>query len=209
MQSDSPILIILAGGKSSRMGFPKGLLDYHGKPWILEQISRYSNFKKAKIIIVLGYDKIKYFEQIPWLKDAVNRFHQYSGVEIKVVINKIPKNGAFSSLQIALKSIENKTSVLVLPVDVPLLSKGGLKKIIATKNNIVIPTCEHNNGHPVMLSFKFWKKLLLIDLSSTSARLDYLIQSENTSSINYLNVFEDIVYQNINTSKDWNIFINK
>ena len=34
-------LILLAGGKSSRMGTPKGLVDYQGQPWLLEQLGRF------------------------------------------------------------------------------------------------------------------------------------------------------------------------
>ena len=64
----SRVLIILAGGRSSRMGSPKGLLDYHGTPWILEQISRFNCVQNAKVYIGLGYDYEKYVDVIPWLK---------------------------------------------------------------------------------------------------------------------------------------------
>ena len=46
----SPVLILLAGGKSARMGFPKGLLDYHGTFWILEQISRYKYVDRKSVV---------------------------------------------------------------------------------------------------------------------------------------------------------------
>ena len=50
---------------------PKGLSDFHGTPWILEQLKQFNeNAGGKKSVVVLGYDSEKYFEQIPSLKKA-------------------------------------------------------------------------------------------------------------------------------------------
>jgi len=49
-------LILLAGGRSSRMGIPKGLLDYHGHPWLLEQLRRFKAVSGKLAVVVLRYD---------------------------------------------------------------------------------------------------------------------------------------------------------
>jgi molybdopterin-guanine dinucleotide biosynthesis protein A len=64
-------LILLAGGRSSRMGTPKGLLDYHGHPWLVEQVKRFKAASGKQVIIVLGFHQDPYFEKIPWLVKAV------------------------------------------------------------------------------------------------------------------------------------------
>ena len=76
---EAPVLIILAGGKSSRMGSPKGLLDFNNKPWILEQISHFKHVNKSKVYIGLGYDNKLYFNAIDWFKKAIGVFMILTG----------------------------------------------------------------------------------------------------------------------------------
>ncbi|MBA4392008.1 MAG: hypothetical protein C0407_00480, partial [Desulfobacca sp.] len=64
-------LILLAGGKSSRMGTPKGLLDYQGNLWLFEQLSRFQAASGKRVVIVLGFHHDQYFEKIPWLRAAL------------------------------------------------------------------------------------------------------------------------------------------
>ena len=204
---DTPILILLAGGKSSRMGTPKGLLDYHGKLWILEQVSRFKDLINPKVYIGLGYNYELYFESIPWFKKAIDRTHEYNGVEVRAVINHQPQFGAFSTLQTVLRNIEKKATVIVQPIDVPLFNKDSLRSFIDKKKPIVIPVCENQKGHPVKLKPEFWTTLLLVDLSSNKARLDIQIKEYNSSSITYHEVADTSVYQNINTLNKWNKYL--
>ena len=205
---NSPVLILLAGGRSSRMGSPKGLLDYHGVPWILEQVSRFRVIKNPKVYIGLGYDYEKYVEAIPWFNSAIDRSFNYNGTEVKVVINYEPELGPFSTLQKVLNSIDPKETVIVQPVDVPLLNKQNLSAIINENNSVVIPVCDDHKGHPVKLKSEFWNTLLAINLTSDNARLDTQIKEYNTSSITYLKASDNAVYQNINTQKDWKYYLN-
>ena len=204
---DTPILIILAGGKSSRMGSPKGLLDYHGTPWILEQISRFNCVQNAKVYIGLGYDYEKYVDVIPWFKKAKDEIHYYNGIGVRVIVNDKPENGAFSTLQKVLGSIDPHETIIVQPIDVPLLNEGSLRSLINETNIIVIPTCDGQNGHPVVLVPDFWLKLTQIDISSETARLDRQISDIHSSRITYLKVSDNSVYQNINTHEDWKKYI--
>ena len=205
---NSPVLILLAGGRSSRMGSPKGLLDYHGVPWILEQISRFKCVPNAKVYIGLGYDFEKYVEAIPWLNNAIDKSFKYKGAEVNVVINYSPELGPFSTLQKVLGSVDPQETIIVQPVDVPLLNEGSLRSLINETNTIVIPTCDGQNGHPVRLMPDFWLPLTQIDISSNKARLDRQISGINSSSITYLKVSDNSVYQNINTEEDWKNYID-
>ena len=58
-----------------------------------------------------------------------------------------------------------------------------------------------------MLMPDFWLPLTQIDISSEKARLDRQISDINTSSITYLKVSDNSVYQNINTQEDWKKYI--
>ncbi|MCF6348907.1 MAG: NTP transferase domain-containing protein [Flavobacteriaceae bacterium] len=204
---DSPILILLAGGKSSRMGSPKGLLDFHGTLWILAQIASYKHIENPKVYIGLGYDYEQYLETIPWFKDAIENSYNYNGVEVKVVINDQPQLGSFSTLQAVMRNINVGYIIIVQPIDVPLPNEQSLTAIINENNTIVIPKYNGKNGHPVKLKPEFWKPLLTLDSFSSEARLDKQIKLFNTSSVTYLKVNDKSVYQNINTKEKWNYYL--
>ena len=174
----------------------------------VEQVSRFNIFNNPKVYIGLGYDYKKYVDVIPWFNDAIDKSFKYKGAEVNVVINYNPELGPFSTLQKVLSSIEPQETVIVHPVDVPLLNKQNLSAIINENNIVVIPICDIHKGHPVKLKSEFWTTLLAIDLTSDKARLDTQIKEYDTSSISYLKVNDNLVYQNINTKKDWKIYYN-
>lgn len=202
-----PILIILAGGKSSRMGYPKGLLAHNNTFWLLSQIE---NFTGEEVYIGLGFDYQKYFDGIPWLQKAVENPQNYQQKKVNVVINKTPEFGLFSTLQSVLKTLDKPRTdkdVLILPIDVPLLKSSELEKIILTENKIVIPTYKNKNGHPVKLTPKFWKSLLVLNVSEDNSRLDVQIKKRNASEISFVEINDASILKNLNMPKDWQEFL--
>ncbi len=97
-------LILLTGGQSSRMGEPKGLVDFRGRAWLLEQLSRFKTAGGNRAVLALGYQVEAYFEKIPWLPDTRKRPARRLGLEISTVINPHPEKGQFSSLLAAFAS---------------------------------------------------------------------------------------------------------
>ena len=145
-------LVILAGGKSSRMKTPKGLLQYNNTFWILHQIETYIG---TEVYIGLGYDNQLYFNAIPWLKNALKKSTSYKGKNIRVVINQTPEFGLFSNLQSILNHINTNQQVLILPVDVPLFNHLEQEKLLEDKNLISIPKYKETKGHPIKLRSNF------------------------------------------------------
>ncbi|MBI4765048.1 MAG: NTP transferase domain-containing protein [Deltaproteobacteria bacterium] len=99
-------LILLAGGRSSRMGSPKGLLDYQGQPWLIEQLRRFKAASGKRAVVVLGFHQEQYFAKIPWLEKAVNQPIAQLGLEMLVAVNPMPEQGQFSSLQRAITFLQ-------------------------------------------------------------------------------------------------------
>jgi CTP:molybdopterin cytidylyltransferase MocA len=198
-----PTLIILAGGKSSRMGFPKGLLSLDGEYWLLRQINQ---FIGDTVLIGLGYDYQKYFEAIPWLQKAIDKPYIYQYKKVSVVINPQPELGPFSTLQEVLLTIKNKKNILVTPIDVPLADNKTQELIISSNSLITMPMFEVKKGHPVYLKHEFWKTLLEIDSNDSEARLDKQIKKRNASEISLVKVSDASCIQNLNTPTDWREF---
>jgi CTP:molybdopterin cytidylyltransferase MocA len=200
---NNPIFILLAGGKSERMGVDKGLLKYKQTFWILEQLRRISESNISTVYIGLGYNYEHYFNAISWLKSAQDSLFQFEGLSIQVVLNRLPEKGPFSTLQNVLKNIQIESDVVLSPIDTPILSSKELNKIISEQNSVVIPNFEGENGHPIKINYKFWKNLCNLDLNDKSSRLDFQIKKINSIQISKIEVLDREVILNINTKKDW------
>jgi CTP:molybdopterin cytidylyltransferase MocA len=200
-----PTLIILAGGKSSRMGFAKGLLPYKNSYWILHQIE---NYVGNEVYIGLGFDAHLYFKSIPWLEKAILETQTYHNKSVRVILNPTPEFGLFSTLQSILEQVDKNQNILITPIDVPLLKSFEQEKIISEENVIVIPTYKNKNGHPVKLTSKFWKSLLKLNISEDDSRLDVQIKKRNASEISFVEINDASILKNLNTPKDWQKFIS-
>jgi CTP:molybdopterin cytidylyltransferase MocA len=218
-------LILLAGGRSSRMGTPKGLLKYEGHPWLVEQLMRFKVASGRRAIIVLGFHLAPYFNQIPWLEKAASQPVQYLGLEISVVLNPAPEFGQFSSLQCAVESFLDKQNesaelrtarlsspkspnseliygAFVLPIDVPCPGKEVFGKLAETVNSSIdaaIPQYQDRGGHPVLLSADFLHRLPEIPPGSPQARLDFQIQALPPVRTMLVSVNDKHIHLNMNS----------
>jgi CTP:molybdopterin cytidylyltransferase MocA len=203
---NNTIFVLLAGGKSERMGVAKGLLPYQDTFWILEQLNRITTSTISEVYIGLGYNYELYFDTIPWFEKALLDFILYKNTKVKIAVNQNPELGTFSTLQTVLKQIPKDRAVLINPIDIPVLNSLELQTIINTQNQIVLPNYEGKNGHPIKLHSDFWKPLLLLDPMDENSRLDLEIKKINPSNIKIITVTDSSIIININTPSDWTKF---
>ena len=208
MESNT-VFVLLAGGKSLRMGVDKGLLKYHDTYWILEQLKRISKSTIKDIYIGLGHNYKQYFIAIPWLEKAIKDSVNYLDLKVTVVINTQPELGSFSTLQTVLKQVHLKNEILLNPIDIPLLNSKELQNIINTKNEIVLPNFEGKNGHPIKMNSSFWNKLTTLNLADKDARLDYQLKKNNPIKISTIEVFDRAIVYNLNTESAWKSYIQQ
>ena len=204
---NNTVFVLLAGGKSQRMGFPKGLLRYQNTYWILEQLNRISETTIKKVYIGLGYNYEQYFEAIPWFKKAINSAQEFKRLSVTIVINKTPEFGSFSTLQTVLKEIDTSNNVLLNPIDIPILNSEELKQLISTNSQIVYPNFEGKNGHPIKMAHSVWGDLTTVDLLDNDARLDYLLKKINPVKISIIEVSDKVILYNLNTKSAWNLYL--
>lgn len=143
--------VILSGGRSSRMGSPKALLPYQGRPF-LEHLLELSKHPKIGVRrVVLGGHA-----------EAIAKAIALDGSEI--VINDEWQKGQLSSLQAAVRSLSPGTDGLLLfLVDHPLISgelvRGLIEHFYATQAPVVVPVYDGRRGHPVIFSAALYDEL--------------------------------------------------
>ena len=153
--------VILSGGASRRMGSPKALLPYQGRPFLehLLEVTRHPRIGVRRVVLGAHAEPIA---------KAVH----LSGDEI--VINEDWDSGQLSSIHAALRSLPDGTEGLLLClIDHPLVSAALVHELIesflAARKLIVLPVCDGRRGHPVIFSSALYGELLRAPLE-TGAR---------------------------------------
>ncbi|RZS97925.1 molybdenum cofactor guanylyltransferase [Cecembia calidifontis] len=182
---DDLSIYILAGGKSSRMGQDKGLIDLLGKPMIkhlLESVSKLD----LPVKIVAHHKGYKQFG-FPVIKD--------------IVPEKGPMGGLYTALSDSLSRF-----VLLLSCDMPFLSLEVIQDLIKQKkeNQIVIAEL-HNNILPFPGIYPV-NLLQVIHSHLQNDRLKFQQFILNTAHLKF-NLDEEYqnhpeIFQNINSPQD-------
>ena len=210
-------IVILAGGASTRMGHPKGLMEFKSRTWSEVQFERIYPAGIKNILFVLGHHAELYEAQSPWAKIKT----QCPDLNISVIKNPRPELGSFSSLQVGLGRLKIcDKGVLVLPIDVPFLSPHSFSKLYEatllanqsahqTNGQIkaIVPECNGGGGalrggHPVWLSRSLINKILNMNPSLDTSRLDFVIRNLNPSEVKRVAVEDFLITFNLNTSED-------
>ena len=121
--------VILAGGKSSRMGEDKASLMFYGSR-LVDHVAKALTVSAITSIFVSG------------------KIEGYAGIA-DVTLNKGPVGGICSSLIHCYE--KNFTKVLIIPVDMPLISPAVIKLLIASSDDSAFT---HFEGKPLPLAVK-------------------------------------------------------
>jgi molybdenum cofactor cytidylyltransferase len=143
--------IILAAGESSRMGSPKMLLDFYGKPMLHCVIDNISKSVVDDIVVVLGAYRDK-LEKI------------VSGTSARFCYNDDFIQGMLSSVKCGFRNIPSDTeAVLVFQGDQPLITANVINEVVEGYRNsgkgIIIPVHKNRRGHPLMVGKKYFSEI--------------------------------------------------
>jgi molybdenum cofactor cytidylyltransferase len=144
--------VILSGGASSRMGSPKALLPYQGRPFLEHLLEVTVQPEIGVRRVVLGANAEPIAKAIQLKAD-------------EIVINQEWEKGQLSSIQAALRSLPDVTDgMLLCLIDHPLISSPLVRELIETfyksRKAIVLPVYQGRRGHPVIFSARLYEELL-------------------------------------------------
>jgi molybdenum cofactor cytidylyltransferase len=189
-------VIILAAGKSSRMGKPKWSLNYdHNTSFIEHIISEYHGFGCKEIVLVINESDYSSFVEKKYTVPD----------NFKLVINKNPEWDRFYSLKLGVKGLSCLQAVFVQNVDNPFVNPDVLDQLL---NNLdvadcIVPEFIGRGGHPILISNKIIEKVL-----STKEDILHFKEFMNYFSKTKIHVDDKRILVNINSLEEYRHYFN-
>lgn len=145
--------VILAAGRSSRMGQPKALLDLQGKSFLEHLLDAMAEGGVSEVFVVTGEHDRAIREHLAARGSVANQ-------AVRAVTNPQPERGQLSSLLVALDAAEALAdpvdAVIVTPVDHPRVRPGTIRTLLgaasASGAPVTRPVTPGGRGHPVVFA---------------------------------------------------------
>ena len=148
--------LVLAAGRSSRMGRNKLLLDLNGKPILVHVVDQALNAGLSEIVIVTGHQASKVRAVL-------------GDRPVKVIEAREHRLGMSASLKAGLRALSPKSeAALVMLGDMPQVSAALMRRLIGAYNpiegrSIVLPTLEGKRGNPVLFDRRYFDEMLALE----------------------------------------------
>lgn len=150
------VALVLAAGRSSRMGSNKLLLDLDGRPIVAHVVAEAAAAGIADIVVVTGHQAGK-------VKAAL------ADAGVRIVEARDYATGMAASLKAGLKALPaDADAVLILLGDMPQVSAGLIRAIVAAYSPlegraIVLPVADGKRGNPALFDRRFFAEMLALE----------------------------------------------
>ena len=191
--------LLLAAGASSRMGSPKALLPWDGRPMIRHQLAILGQVDFASVVVVLGHDE-------PAISAAIR-----PDPDLRLAYNSLHASGRSSSIRLGAHLLGDLDAILLVNVDQPLspLLLGDLLAGAADSPDplILIPTHEGQRGHPVLIRQPVFRELAGLDEHSLGLKTvirgnrERVKHVETADSYSVISFSTHIEYERIKTGR--------
>jgi molybdenum cofactor cytidylyltransferase len=186
--------ILLAAGRSQRMGSPKPLLPVQGRPAVVRCLECLRDSQVADVVLVVnpgGGDIV----------DAVRNF------PVRVAVNELTGSDMAGSVKAGLPLVDlGATGVLVCLCDHPLVSPDTLASMTSahsqTPGAIIIPTWRGAKGHPTL-----FPRPVLEDLGTFATLRDVI--GRHSAKIALLDVDDEGVVLDMDTPGDYRRILDR
>ena len=188
--------IVLAAGRSSRMGSPKALLDFRGEPFVLRilEIFEALDLKTRVVVVVPGVEAKE-------IRSALSRH------DCLVVENPDVDGGPIASLRAGLKATQavSPSGALVWPVDLPHVRVDTVERLfdVFRRNSpfAAVPRFGARRGHPII-----WASAAFTELEESEAASREgarVVLRAHQSEIKEVPVDDPAVIDDLNTPEDY------
>ncbi len=155
--SRSVAAVVLAAGRSTRMGGPNKLLaEFSGKPLVRIAVEQALASRASPVIVVTGHQRQE-------VEAAI------AGLDVKTVHNPDFAQGLGTSLKAGVAALpaENDGAIICL-ADMPQVNAALIDKLIGAFDPekgalVVLPTLDGKRGNPVLWSRRFFPDLMAIE----------------------------------------------
>jgi molybdenum cofactor cytidylyltransferase len=186
--------VVLAAGRSARMGSPKALLDFLGRPFAVRILEAMEALEVKTRVVVLGPDA-------PRIQPVL------ASHDCMIVENPEPETGPIASLRVALRALQpiQPSAVLVWPVDLPHVRVTTVERVLEAHRRTgaaaVVPTFGERRGHPVIWGSALFEELLESP-AATREGARAVLHAHQTEVVN-VPVDDPAVIDAVNTPEDY------
>lgn len=149
--------VILAAGRSSRMGGANKLLEEVDGTPVIRRVAMAALASRARpVIIVTGHEREKVTAAL-------------AGLDVTLVHNEAYASGMASSLRVGITTVpESAAGALVVLGDMPLVAPALMDRLVEAHDPvqgrlIVVPVADGARGHPVLWSRRFFPDLTALE----------------------------------------------
>ena len=186
--------VVLAAGRSARMGSPKALLDFLGLPFVVRILEALEALEVKTRVVVLGPDA-------PRIQPVL------AGHDCVIVENPEPETGPIASLRGALRAIQHLQpgAILVWPVDLPHVRVTTVERVLEAHRRtgaaVVVPTFAERRGHPVIWGSALFEELLTSQAATRDGARAVL--HAHQKEVVHVPVDDPAVVDAVNTPEDY------
>jgi len=192
--------IILAGGRSNRMGYPKPWLRYNEKQSFANKIVQtYRTFGCNRIVLVIN----SAFCENKWEKNLAE-----IPSSTKIFQNNQPSRGKIFSLCLAAPELLSCDHVFIQNIDNPFVSTQLLELLAANHSPLgyTTPTYKTKGGHPILVSQQIIQRINKLKSYTYDTNLRDILSQFKRKRIA---LSSDKILTNINTPDDYNKYFNQ
>ena len=146
--------ILLAAGKSKRMGRLKQLMPWRQSTLLEQAIDNLLGSAVDEVIVVVGHRAEEVIKSI-------------ATKPIKLAVNPSYEQGMSTSIAAGLSLVDSQTQAVMLALgDQPFIDSQTINRLIdefySHDKGMVIPTYRGRRGHPVIFAIKYKEELLVL-----------------------------------------------
>ncbi len=191
--------ILLAAGKSTRMGQLKALLPWGNTTLIEYQVQQMSRSVIQQLVVVLGYEHQR-------LEPVIRKLQTQYRDQLNIIIQINPDydEGKTASIRAGLAGLTRPVKALaIIGVDQPVLAKTIDSLLLGVGDKgpeIRIPVYQGKRGHPPVFTDRFFPELREVNEQTEGLRQ---IMKSNQEYIQLMEVREPQVLLNLNREEDY------